>query len=287
MSRALRARNKLGFVDGSFQKTKVDESKSSKWDRANVVVCSWLLSSISDSIYQSQAYSDVAEDIWNNLFETYNKSDGSVVFNIHQQINSLKQNGISLSDYFNKLDSLWKEFDGLTSLTECKCEASVKLKDHSNLMKLMQFLSGLDDSYIQVKSRILLMEPLPNVKTAFSILSREESLQRNGSLTSLQSSKSQPTAFNSRFNNRFNSNNSNRNKNQVVQRKNCGIKGSSNAPVLSDVVGDSELHQLTKEQYMKFLQLINDKQVNEEAPASANVTPRKPKAETFPGRTLR
>nr|KAJ0189315.1 hypothetical protein LSAT_V11C800419360 [Lactuca sativa] len=116
MSRALKARNKLGFVDGTFQKTK---------------------------------------------------------------INTLKQNGISLSDYFNKLDSLWKEFDGITSLTECTCEASVKRKDHSNLMKLMQFLSGLDDSYSQFKSHILLMEPLPNVKTTFSILSREESLQRN------------------------------------------------------------------------------------------------------------
>ena len=70
------------------------------------------------------------------------------------KINSLKQNGISLSYYFNKLDSLWKEFDGLTSLTECTCDDSIKLKDHSNLMKLMQFLSGLDDSYSHVKSHI-------------------------------------------------------------------------------------------------------------------------------------
>ena len=210
ISKALKARNKLGFVDGTCKKSSVDDSKKTKWDRANVVVCSWLLSSISDSIYQSQAYSEVAEDIWENLFETYNKSDGSVVFNIHQQINSLKQNGTSLSDYFNKLDSLWKEFDGLTSLTKCTCDASIKLKDHSNLMKLMQFLSGLDDSYSQVKSHILLMDPLPNVKTAFSIVSREESLQRNGSLTSLQASqsvnKSQSSTFNSKFNNKTNVN---------------------------------------------------------------------------------
>ena len=90
-----------------------------------------------------------------------------MVFNIHQLINSLKHNGISLSDYFNKLDSLWKDVDGLTSLTECTCEAFIKLKDHSNLVKLMQFLSGLDESYSQVKSHILLMEPLPNLKIVF------------------------------------------------------------------------------------------------------------------------
>ena len=47
--------------------------------------------------------------------------------------------------------------------------------------------------------------------------------------------------------------------------------GSSNAPNLTIYVVDSEFHQLNKEQYIKFLQLINDKQVNEEAPASANM----------------
>ncbi|XP_052627603.1 uncharacterized protein LOC128134170 [Lactuca sativa] len=290
-----------------------DDSKKTKWDRANAVVCSWLLSSISDSIYQSQAYYEVAQDIWENLFETYNKSDRSVVFNIHQQINSFKQNGMYLSDYFNKLDSLWKEFDGLTSLTKCTCDASIKLKDHSNLMKLMQFLSGHDDSYSQVKSHILLMDPLPNVKTAFSIVSREESLYRNCSLTSLQSSQSVTKSQFSAFNSRFNSRNNNKNKSQIVQCKNCGVKGhtiekcfkligypkdfksrsetnnqnnfvkifSANSTTassgstgtnnFSDSIGDSEFHQPTKDQYVKLLQLIGDRQVNEEASASANM----------------
>ena len=98
------------------------------------------------------------------------------MFNIHQQINSLKQNGIYVSDFFNKLDALWKEFDGLTSLIECTCDAATKLNDHSKLMKLMQFLSGLDESYNQVKSHILLMDHLPGVKIVFSIISHEESL---------------------------------------------------------------------------------------------------------------
>lgn len=65
------------------------------------------------------------------------------------------------------------------------------------------------------------MEPLSNVKTTFLIFSKEESLQRNDSLSFLQSSqsssKSQSTAFNCRLNNRFNSNNSNKNKNQVQE----------------------------------------------------------------------
>ncbi|XP_023756901.1 uncharacterized protein LOC111905437 [Lactuca sativa] len=289
ISRALKARNRLGFVDGTFKRSKVDDSKQAKWDRANAVFCSWLLSSISDSIYQSQAYSKVAEEIWENLFETYNKSDGSVVFNIHQQINSLKQNGISLSDYFNKLDSLWKEFDGLTSLTECTYDASVKLKDHSNLMKLMQFLFGLDDSYSQVKSQILLMDPLPTVKTTFSIVSREESLQRNGSFTSSQSvSKTQSNAFlvdlitgatlikiRVKLFNDFRSRNETGNQPNFVKNFSANSSvtpsGSGSASNPSDSNDDSEFHQLTKDQYVNFLQLIGDKQINEESSVSANM----------------
>lgn len=98
-----------------------------------------------------------------------------MVVNIHKQINYLTQNEISLSNYFNKLDALWKEFDGLASLTNFTCEAATKLNGHSKLMKLMQFLSGLDESYSQVKSHILPMYPLRNVKSAFSIIYREES----------------------------------------------------------------------------------------------------------------
>ncbi|GKD08753.1 RNA-directed DNA polymerase, eukaryota [Tanacetum coccineum] len=42
-------------------------------------------------------------------------------------------------------------------------------------MKLMQFLMGLDDCYQSVRSSILIKDPLPEVKDAYVIVSREES----------------------------------------------------------------------------------------------------------------
>ncbi|XP_042752826.1 uncharacterized protein LOC111921163 isoform X2 [Lactuca sativa] len=93
------------------------------------------------------------------------------------------------------------------------------------MMKLMQFLSGLDDVYNQVKSHILLMEPLPNVKTAFSILSREESLQKNGSLSSVSSSKPQVFVFNSKVTDSKRGQGQNRFRNQGLQCKHCNLKG--------------------------------------------------------------
>lgn len=304
MIRSLRGRNKLGFVEGTLDKPG-DPAKLLKWERANSVVCGWILGSLSESIYAGHACTESSYQVWTELFETYHKSDGSVIFNIHQKINSLTQGGLSVSDYYNKLDGLWKEFDGLVSLPECVCDAATRFNDHSKLIKLMQFLNGLDDSFNQVKSHVLLMDPLPNVRSAFSIISREESRQKNGSLTNNMGT-SQPAAFNSKTND-FKRN---KGRNLNLQCKNCGAKGHTiercykligypkdfkprtetnsqttfNKPFLnnnvssgsSDTVNtlqtsNSEQHFLTSEQYSKFLRLISESQGNEEVPACANM----------------
>ncbi|GJV48883.1 hypothetical protein Tco_1439095 [Tanacetum coccineum] len=42
-------------------------------------------------------------------------------------------------------------------------------------MKLMQFLMGLDDTYMEIRSSILSRETLPDVRSAYAIISNEES----------------------------------------------------------------------------------------------------------------
>lgn len=113
--------------------------------------CSWIMGSIFESICANHAYSENIEGFWKELFETYNKSDGYVAFNVHQKISSVTQSGSSFSDYFNKLDSLWKEFYGLKSLIEYTYEAFACLNDHAKLMKLMQLLCVWNTLLIKLK----------------------------------------------------------------------------------------------------------------------------------------
>lgn len=79
----------------------------------------------------------------------------------------------------------------------------------------MQFLSGLDDTFSQVKSHIFLIEPLPSVKIACSIVSPEESRQKGGSYGE---SSTKPQAFNDQKKNKFRGNSN-------LQCKHCGLKG--------------------------------------------------------------
>ncbi|GKA10844.1 hypothetical protein Tco_0690277 [Tanacetum coccineum] len=107
--------------------------------------------SLKESYATSLMYSDNAATVWKELNETYDKVDGYVVYNLLQKNNSVKQGGSFVTNYYHRLNSLWREFDALTKLPKCTCEgkcscdASKELGLYQQLMKLMQFLMGLDD----------------------------------------------------------------------------------------------------------------------------------------------
>ncbi|GJY03374.1 hypothetical protein Tco_0369314 [Tanacetum coccineum] len=84
------------FVNGTFTKATYASSVSltNQWERCNAVVLSWRLGSISDDLYLSQVYFENATEVWKELKETYDKLDGSILFNLMMKINNFKQNGL-------------------------------------------------------------------------------------------------------------------------------------------------------------------------------------------------
>nr|GEW64072.1 ribonuclease H-like domain-containing protein [Tanacetum cinerariifolium] len=85
------------------------------------------------------------------------------------------------------------------------------LKEHNQLLKLMQFLMGLDEIYTPIRSIILTTYPILDVKGAFATLSRDES--HRGS-SSHYAPKTGNFAFVARPNTRNNNWNNNDNNNQ-------------------------------------------------------------------------
>ncbi|GJT25599.1 putative reverse transcriptase domain-containing protein [Tanacetum coccineum] len=107
---ALHTKNKLGFINGKCLR---DEN---------------------DVLLQEQK-------------RTYDKIDGSVIYNLHYKAYTLTQSGSSLSEYYHSYNSLWRQFYSLVNLPSCTCDSATKAKEHKDLMRLMQFLMGLDDTY--------------------------------------------------------------------------------------------------------------------------------------------
>ncbi|KAJ0786024.1 putative RNA-directed DNA polymerase [Helianthus annuus] len=198
MKLALEAKNKYGFIDGKCEKPKDDVVLSAQWDRCNSVVLTWLLNSISEELFLGQVFSKLASEVWNDLKESFYKVDGSVVYDLYKKINNIAQNGSSVADYYNRLTTMWKQFDAMLHLPSCSCQAAKDYNDFSTLIKLMQFLMGLDDVYQPVRTNLLTREPFPSVKVAFSIISREE-LMCSHRLSS-SGSKGQNVSFTSKSN---------------------------------------------------------------------------------------
>nr|GEV79593.1 ribonuclease H-like domain-containing protein [Tanacetum cinerariifolium] len=73
------------------------------------------------------------------------------------------------------LNALWNQFDALIELPRCTCHAADDFKKHNQLMKLMQFIMGLDDTYMQIRSSILSRETFFDVRSAYAIISSEVS----------------------------------------------------------------------------------------------------------------
>ncbi|KAH7567810.1 hypothetical protein JRO89_XS07G0154500 [Xanthoceras sorbifolium] len=77
----------------------------------------------------------------------------------------LRQEQLSISGYYTKLKGLWDELASYNDAVH---------GTQQEQQKLMQFLMGLNDSYSAVRGQILLMNPLPSVRQAYSSVSQKE-----------------------------------------------------------------------------------------------------------------
>ncbi|XP_075480626.1 uncharacterized protein LOC142521286 [Primulina tabacum] len=133
------------------------------------------MNSVSKDIFGGIVYSSDASTVWSDLKDQFDKINGSMIFSLHRELGRLTQGNNTISVYFCKLKQLWDEYSSLVTLPSCECAAARKYVEHDQQQRLLQFLMGLNDSYMHVRSQILMMVPLPTVGQAFSLLSEEES----------------------------------------------------------------------------------------------------------------
>ncbi|KAA8535616.1 hypothetical protein F0562_030619 [Nyssa sinensis] len=157
---ALRAKNKIGFVDGSIQQPRQDKvTEVSQWERCNDLVGSWILNSVFDEIRSIILYADTARAIWTDLSKPFSQSNAPKIYQLKQSISSLKQDDLSILDYFTKLKSLWDELNSLYAFQPFTCESGKIFSECLQQDRVMEFLQGLHDRFAAIRSQILLIEP--------------------------------------------------------------------------------------------------------------------------------
>ncbi|KAF5442808.1 hypothetical protein F2P56_035426 [Juglans regia] len=175
MKRALRAKNKLGFIDDTLTKPNFpDGPLIDLWNRCNDMVVSWIQNSITTSLKSSVAFVDDAYEIWMDLHERLSHQNGPRIFQLKKALASLSQENDSVSIYYSNLKTLWDEMAIYEPLPTCSCGTMKSFLDRSQRDCVLQFLMGLNDSYSPIRDQIMLLDPLPPVSKVFSLVQQQE-----------------------------------------------------------------------------------------------------------------
>ena len=192
MLTALSAKNKVEFVNGTAPQPPLSDPKYNAWLRSNNMVVSWIVHSVSTSIRHSILWMDKADDIWTDLRSQYSQGDLLRMSDLQFEASSMKQGNLSVTDFFTKLRVVWDELENFrpdpvcTCSTKCSCRVSPIIAQRKLEDRAMQFLRGLNDQYSNVRSHVLLMDPLPSISKIFSYVVQQER-QLLGSFTSVAS----------------------------------------------------------------------------------------------------
>ncbi|XP_055824445.1 uncharacterized protein LOC129892967 [Solanum dulcamara] len=198
---SLLAKKKLGFVTGTCTKESFDESLHEQWETVNAIVLSWIMNTVSERLLSGIMYASNAHLVWEDLKESFDKVNRVRIFQVHTTIANVKQRISPVSVYFSRLKELWSESDLIAPSPNCGCPKSRDYIEYLQEQRLMQFLSGLNESYDQAKRQILMKSNAPSVNQAYALIVQDESQQVNVK-------KSNPIAMQAKRNDNYKGSNS-------------------------------------------------------------------------------
>ncbi|XP_038721996.1 uncharacterized protein LOC120014146 [Tripterygium wilfordii] len=179
---ALKARKKIGFVDGTLKTPDEADPSYQDWIQVDSLVKTWITNCVSPDIMVSVSTARKSHELWTYLKNRYSAANPTRDFELTHAISTIKQADSPVTEYYARIKSLWDELYQYKQLPVCRCGSCKCGVDkismaQQNKEKPLQFLMGLDDHYEHVTNQILLMDPLPDVNKAFAQIGQVERKQ--------------------------------------------------------------------------------------------------------------
>ncbi|XP_070022469.1 uncharacterized protein [Nicotiana sylvestris] len=151
MKLALRGKCKLGFVDGTTV--------------ANELMLGIVFAS---------------KKVWSDFKEKFDRCSLTRIYHLWTEIATLKQGTDSVTTNYSRMSDLWNALDVLAPKSSCDCKERRPSLELLEQIRLLQFLMGLNESYSNVRSNVLMKRPVVSVNEAYAIVIREESQRSLG-----------------------------------------------------------------------------------------------------------
>ncbi|KAK4712142.1 hypothetical protein R3W88_006655 [Solanum pinnatisectum] len=155
---SLSVKNKLVFINGECKRPDANHSTNH----------------IADSV----EYVNDALELWTELEDRYNQTNGAKLYQTLKEINDLNQGILDITTYYTRMKKLWEELNNLCVLSQCNyvcvCGAKTNIHKAEQDRHLIQFLMDLNMVYTTIRGSILVMNPLPSMAQAFALLVQQE-----------------------------------------------------------------------------------------------------------------
>ncbi|KAF3607293.1 hypothetical protein DY000_02046057 [Brassica cretica] len=102
------------------------------------------------------------------------------IYQLRQRIPTLRQGGDSVPRYFANMRIAWMELWEYDPLPECacggcRCEIKKRAEEAREKEERYAFLMGLNEELSLVRTQIMIMDPPPSLKEAYSLANKAES----------------------------------------------------------------------------------------------------------------
>ena len=176
---ALSAKNKVAFVDGSLPEPSSDSVECKPWERCNDLIISWLLFNLDTTIAKSVLYYNTARKIWKDLEDRYGQTSGPQLYALEHQLSEIAQGTQNIAEFYTNIKRIWDEIHSVypfpsCTCNQCTCNLTQKIHKMQQEQRLIQFLMKLSDDFSNVRSNVLMMQPLPSVNQAYRLLVQEQ-----------------------------------------------------------------------------------------------------------------
>lgn len=138
-----------------------------------------LINSIEPEISSSLIFLSTAKEVWDHVHKLFEKGNDARIYQLKQQIATMKQGDSSVTSFYTSLRTLWEELAFYQPLSTCSCGVMQRwLCDFDFVAeiekdKVFHLLAGLRHEFEYIKIKIFGNDSLRSINKVLPILLNE------------------------------------------------------------------------------------------------------------------
>ncbi|CAL1399332.1 unnamed protein product [Linum trigynum] len=184
MKETLSAKNKIAFVNGTLPRpAATDLVRLNAWDRCDAMVKGWLKTAMTKEIRNIVRGVSTSREIWLDLRQRFSPGSATRAYELRRLIGALREDKSSVSAFNTRLRTYWDESQAVSatprcSCSGCSCDVAGQVRAKLESKRLFDFLLGLDDAFVVIRSQVLSTKPLPSLAEAYQLAAGDEQQQQ-------------------------------------------------------------------------------------------------------------